>query len=345
MFLSDNRRLPVRRALFVAVVCACLASVAVVGLASADGTAKSDAPRYEPDEAGNATFEFLDREDHYPGADNASVRYTLRGGEVFADIGASDGIAGDQLIVETDAVNHSDCEATNVATFGIDEDGDGETERELLDDGTVRFGNRIEAEFYDADSVAGDPPHIERDDRIVLELSDEAPGGACADTTEDPGWYAAEVFLNGTGPQGTDTANDAFGFIVETNETYVCPCDNESDARRQLGPEMYPGTWTPTPTPTATATSTPTATPTATATWTPTATRTATPTATPEPTPTETFTPLPTEPPETPTDDSDSRPTDTDDASPTAADGTGFGFTALGIVTLFAAMGLRRRAD
>lgn len=333
-----SSRLSVRRALLVAVVCVGVASVAAVGIASADGTAQSDAPRYEPEEAGNATFEFLEAEDHHPGTDNASVRYTLRGGDVFEDIGASDGIAPDQLIIETDAVDHSDCEATNIATFGIDEDGDGETEQEFLrEGGQVRFGDRIEVWFYDGEDFAGDPPHLEREDRLVLELSDEAPGGACANTTEDPGWYGADVFLNGTGPEGTDTENGSFGFTVETNETYVCPCDNESHARQQLGTEPYPGS--PTPTPTATAT--PTATPTATATSTPTATRTATPTATPEPAPTETFTPLPTEPPETPTAD----PTDTDDASPTAADGAGFGFTVAGVVALLVAMGLRRRAD
>jgi hypothetical protein len=334
-------RLSVRRAVFVAVVFVGVVSVAAVGIASADGTAQSDAPRYEPEEAGNATFEFLDREDHHPGTDNASVRYTLRGGEVFEDIGASDGIAPDQLIVETDAVDHSDCDETNIATFGIDEDGDGETEREFLEDGgQMRFGDRIEVEFYDGSDFGGDPLHVEREDRLVLELSDEATGGACADTTEEVGWYAAEVFLNGTGPEGTDTENGSFGFTVETNETYVCPCDNESDAQRKLGPEPYPGGPTPTPTPTATAT--PTVTPTATATSTPTPIRTATPTATPEPTPTETFTPLPTEPPETPTA---ADPTDTDDASPAAADGTGFGFTVAGVVALFVAMGLRRRAD
>jgi hypothetical protein len=341
-----SSRLSVRRALLVAVVCVGVASVAAVGIASADGTAQSDAPRYEPEEAGNATFEFLEAEDHHPGTDNASVRYTLRGGDVFEDIGAADGIAPDQLIVETDAVDHSDCDPTNVATFGIDEDGDGETEREFLEDGgQMRFGDRIEVEFYDGSDFGGDPPHVEREDRLVLELSDEAPGGACADTTEDPGWYAAELFLNGTGPQGTDTEDEAFGFTVETNDTYVCECDNESDAQRQLGPE--PGPWTPTPTstPTPTATATPTATPTATATSTPTPTRTATPTATPEPTQTETFTPLPTEPPETPTTDDSGDSTDTDDASPAAADGAGFGFTVAGVVALLVALGIRRRAD
>ncbi|MFW5964569.1 MAG: hypothetical protein ACOCQM_06855 [Natronomonas sp.] len=344
MFRFGYGRASVRHTVFVAVFCIGVASVAVVGLASADGTAQSDAPHYEPEEAGNATFEFLEAEDHHPGTDNASVRYTLRGGEVFADIGASDGIAPDQLIVETDAVDHSDCDPTNVATFGIDEDDDGEVEEEFLEDGgQMHFGERIEVEFYDGDDFGGNPPHVEREDRLLLELSDDAAGGGCADTTEDPGWYDAEVFLNGTGPQGSDTESEAFGFTVETNETYVCECDNESDAQLQLGPEPYPGT--PTPTATRTATPTSTATQTETATSTPTATRTATPTATPEPTPTETFTPLSTEPPETPTPDDATNPTDTGDASPTAADGSGFGFTAAGVVALFVAMGLRRRAD
>lgn len=344
MFRFYRGRASVRRAVFVAVLCVGMASVAAVGVASADGTAQADAPHYEPDEAGNATFEFLEAEDHHPGTDNTSVRYTLRGGDVFEDIGASDGIAPDQLIVETDAVDHSDCEATNIATFGIDEDGDGETEWEFLrEGGQVRFADRIEVRFYEGEDFAGDPPHLEREDRIILELSDEAPGGACADTTDEPGWYAAELFLNGTGPQGTDTEDESFGFTVETNETYVCECDNESDAQRKLGPEPSPGGPTPTPTPTATAT--PTATPTATVTSTPTATRTATPTVTREPTPTETFTPLPTEPPETPTSDDFRDSTDTNDAAAASADGAGFGFTVAGVVALFVAIGVRQRVD
>lgn len=263
------------------VACGLLAAIGVVGVVVADDHTRESAPHYGPDEAGNATFELLNQRDHYPGARDVDVRYTLKGGEVFGDVGATDGIAADRFVVETDAVEHGDCTTENVAAFGIDRGDDGSDDR--YDDDLVRhtkqafyFDEGIVVEFYDYEDIGGDPPVVHAEDRIVLELSDNSSGGGCADTTTQRGWYAAEAFLNGTDPGEHEGSDERYGFTVESERNYVCICDSEEEARETLGPEPDPATPTPTPT------GTPTATPTATATPTPTDwPRTPTPDGTP----------------------------------------------------------------
>lgn len=185
-----------------------LAAVVFDGPALADDHTREDAPHYEHDGKGNATFEFLEQKDHYPGAENVSVRYTLRGGEIYDDVGASAGIAVDRFVLETDAVDHSDCAAHNVEAFGVDrgddEANDGYDVDLLKYTGSATFTeNGVAFAFYDYEDLGGDPPVVEADDRIVLELSDESSGGGCADTTQEIGFYNANAFLNGTrAPRG-----------------------------------------------------------------------------------------------------------------------------------------------
>lgn len=241
-------------------------AVTFTGGALADSHTESESPHYGPDENGNATFEFLTQRDHYPGTQDAEVRYTMKGGDVFADVGASDGIAADRFVVETDALDHSDCTTENVAQFGIDRDDDGshgQVDVDLLQHTkrTYYFDDGVAVEFYEYEDFGGDPPVIESEDRIVLELSDAAADGACADTTSETGWYSAETFLNGTGPENSESADERYGFTIESEANYICRCDNETEAKEKLGPRPTP---TPTPTPTETPTSTPTPTPTAT---------------------------------------------------------------------------------
>lgn len=273
---TTNRTVSTDRIVAVlAVLGALFAAGAFVGGVVADDHTHQEAPHYGPDEKGNATFEFLEREDHYPGARDVEVRYTQKGGDVYEDVGATDGVAADRFVVETDAVDHSDCDSENVATFGVDEDGDGEYDVDLLQytKTAMYFDDGIVVEFYDYEDFGGDPPVVHADDRIVLELSDDAAGGACADTTEEVGFYNAETFLNGTGPMEANRTDEQYGFTIESEYTYVCECEDEEEAREQIG---YDPT-TPTGTPSGTATATPT--------------------------PTETPTPTPTERPRTPTPD------------------------------------------
>ena len=260
MTLSPTRP---RSVALLATASALLVAGVLVGAVVADDHTREEAPHYGPDESGNATFEFLEQEDHYPGAENVSVRYTLKGGDVFGDVGASDGVAADWFVVETDAVDHGDCEVENVATFGIDrgDDGsDGAYDEDLLQH-TRRasfFEDGVVIEFYDDEDLGGDPPVVHADDRIVLELSEEAAGGGCGDTTSEKGWYTAETFLNGTGPREQNRSDERYGFTVESERNYVCYCDSEAEARERLGPP----TSTPTPTETPGGTETPTPTPT-----------------------------------------------------------------------------------
>lgn len=242
-----------------------LAAAAFAGAALADDHTREEAPHYEHDEKGNATFEFLVQEDHHPGAENVSVRYSLRGGEVFDDVGASDGIAVDRFVVETDAIDHSDCAANNLAAFGVDRGDDGresEYDQDLLRDtrSATFMEDGIAFEFYDYEDLGGDPPVVEADDRIVLELSDDSSGGGCADTTEEIGFYNADVFLNGTGPREADRDDETYGFTVESEYTYVCECEDEEEAREQIGPPPGPATPTETTSRTTTSTATPTST-------------------------------------------------------------------------------------
>lgn len=256
-----------RPVVVLAATCALLAASAFVGGVVADNHTRGDAPHYGPDEKGNATFEFLEQGDHYPGARNVDVRYTMKGGDVFEEVGATDGVAADRFVVATDAVDHSDCSADNVATFAIDRGDDGtagENDQDLLQHTkqAYYFNDSVVVEFYDYRDFGGDPPVVNAEDRIVLELSDDAADGACADTTEKKGWYTAETFLNGTGPRGANRTDERYGFTIESEWNYVCRCDSEEEAREQLGPDLAPATATETPRETEASTPTPTSTPT-----------------------------------------------------------------------------------
>lgn len=279
-----SRRLAGAAALLVAL----LATGALAGGVLADDHTREAAPQYEHDEAGNATFEFLDRADHHPGAANVSVRYTLTAGEAFDDVGASDGIAADRFVVETDAVDHADCDTESVAAFGVDRDGDlasGEYDEDLLQQ-TKRIdytADGVSVEFYDREDLAGDPPRLAADDRLVLELSDAAAGGGCGETTGEIGFHDAAAFLNGSGPLEANRTDERYGFTIRTGYTYVCACEDEADAREMIGP--------PIGTPSQTATDVATETDVSTATDATTAAPTATPTRKPR-TPTPDGTPV-----------------------------------------------------
>lgn len=326
---------------FVAVVAACAAGVAI-----ADTHTVEDAPYYDHEnESADATVAFLDQDDHYPGAENGSVRYTLAGEEAFADVGAPDGFAARWFIIDAPFVDHSDCDTENLAAFGVDGDGDGEIDEDLLQH-TKRMNyadGRISVQFYDDEDFGGEPVRIGPDDRIILEISDESSGGPCTETTEEKGWKTADLFLNGT----TD-GESQHGFTVETNRTYVCECDSREEAREELGPGVATETSTPGDTETETATeTTPEATPTPGETPTPTETPVVTePSPTVTPTvgaPNLTLTPTPinvTNASEDPLGAGEPGP---DPESPTPADGTGFGGFAAVVSLLGSVVLLYRR--
>lgn len=311
--------------LTVALVAVCL--LATAGLALADGHTRETAPYYEHgNESANATVAFLDQQDHYPGAEEGSVRYTVRGDEAFADVGAPDGFNVSQFIVDAPFVDHRDCDIENVDTFGVDRDADGNIEEDLTEAtvGATFEDGRITVRFYEESDLGGNPVHVFPKDRIILEVGDESAGGHCTRTTEEKGWYTADVFLNGSVSAGDDAQH---GFTVETNRTYVCECDSREEAREELGPDPAPHTETPTtstetPTPT-----TPEASPTPGATPTPTDTPTMTETSMPRGANlTATLTPISEMETADGTDDSIAAAGSNSAAtSPTPEDGAGFG--------------------
>lgn len=227
----------------------------------------------------------------------------------------SDGVYADGVMIRSEWLDYSAChQFDNVSAFGIDRNGDG-SDREYDDDLTeftksIQYGeDYLWMEFFDFDDLAAkDPPFVHTDDRLVLQIGEESDEGPCVTVTDDPGWYNVEFFLNGTGGDEDAREQASEDFLDGTHETgltqtsqyvHVCECDDEEEARDQLG--SPPGEPTPTPPSTPEPTPTPT------------------PEQTPSPTPTETATPD-TTPTLEATDDAAGDGLDT----PAQEDGTGF---------------------
>ena len=154
-------------------------------------------------------------------------------------------------------------------------------DEESFDGGTASF------------SIEEPEPDYRVGETLVLELED------CVTNPSAEGWYQTDVVVEGK----------AFGsdeqVRLEATSHYFAICDgceNDSDARSELGPPPSEPTATPTPTPTATPTPTPTPTPEPTPEPTPIPDDEPTPTAGDDPTP---------EPTPTPDDDPTASPTPT----------------------------------
>lgn len=153
-----------------------------------------------------------------------------------------------------------DCEETDITVAGIDLGNDNpgmETDESLLEnifesgerdvtpaDDPVDLGpgdkrHLLWVDFYSQDDLAGDPPHLNQDgteDRLVLGLND------CVTTAEEPGWYRGTSYLNGTvvevhdsDLEGEYSVGDEVENRVVAEWDYVCECENEEEAREQLG--------------------------------------------------------------------------------------------------------------
>jgi len=277
------------------------------------------------DGSGNFTVDLPDPEDHEPGNRNASANFFIVNTEQFdvlTDIEATypEGVP-------------SRCYNSDTRVFGIDRgntySGTGTDESAIpYAKDTDRTRHTVLMEFYNESDVE---PSINLDDGDQFVVSVET----CVWHPQDPGWYQLSGSITGrtTGGQMESVSFDSHYF-------YICECDNENEARSELGPPPSERTPTATATPTSTATATPTPT------QTPTATATPTPTATPSTTSTPTATPSTTEE-LTPTDAATATRTSTataeatDDQNPaevtrTVNDGPGFGL----IVGLIALVGV-----
>ncbi len=298
-------------------------------LAAGSGTA---AASHGTGEA-NYTVEVLG--DPSPGA--TEVRYGLR---VVGQSGV-DFETFTRTSATYEAGSWARCDATDGETFGVDR-------------GATRGGYEIDETLQNnIKSVSSG------EDDLVVEFNDEGDIGAstylddgdevvsvtgCIDNPDEPGWYQITGRTTGVTADGEEAT-----FRSVSHYFYICDCEDEAAARRQLGPPPSEPqtTATPTPTPESAADAAGSADSAAEA-ATPgsdgertTRTRTAagsTPTPTDAASPTEAAT----TPESTPTEDTDSW----DEAvysSPTRAEGPGFGSLAALAGVLAAVLAVVRR--
>ena len=241
--------------------------------------------------------------------DASEVRYTH---EVALTENFDDGRSGIEeptsIEFSTSGANVEGCEAPVGVTSGSYTLRVGNEEfspdEESFEGGTASFG------------IDDPEPDYRVGETLVLELED------CVTNPSSEGWYQADVVVEGK----------AFGsdeqVRLEATSHYFAICDgceNDSDARSELGPPPSESTATPTPTPTPTAT----------------------PTPTPEPTPTpDDDDPTPTagdDPTPTPTPDDDPTPTESETPTATTAPDDGetvFGTDPMVIVGVVAAVSI-----
>ena len=243
-------------------------SIGGVAPAAADGVQRDEAEDLT-DEA-NFTINLPAQTDHLPGDQNeanGSIEYFAQGEDAFEAVGAEDGVWIDYIVVDAtsqgeDWIDYSECETANTAAFGIDRGNNNsgtqidedlvqkQRDSDFRDDG-------ITIEFFDFDSFGDrEPPYLAPEDAIVAAQGAGSNGGPCLTMTDEPGWYRIEAFMNGTvadnGPdeEPSDDA-DEIGFELNSNYVYVCDCENEAEAREQLGSppdEEENGGGEPTPT-------------------------------------------------------------------------------------------------
>ncbi|WP_255151465.1 PGF-CTERM sorting domain-containing protein [Halorarius halobius] len=266
-------------------------TVAGVGLVAATGSVAAD-----HDSSANYTVHLPQEKGHYPkDSADTSIWHLAAVTDSFEDTSSQKGFeeAG-TLVIESQAVDFSNCGTSNTAGFGLDRDNDSpgtKTDQDLLqhrEDSSFN-DHSIVVKFFDEGDLAGSPVSINANDQIIAVQND------CYNMPNEPGWYQIFGSLNGTGYDGSN-----FEVAVNSHYYYICECDSRQQAVETLGPP-----------PSAEGSgSTPTATPSG---------STATPTATPEPTdtPTPTTTPQPQQSTSTPeSDTSDDEPTATATSRP-----------------------------
>jgi PGF-CTERM protein len=353
------------------VVMGMVGAVSILGVAVspvvADEHTKDQAANF--DEKADLRVEFPFATDHYPGNQNeanGSIEYFASGADAFKELNAEEGVFLDYVIIDADWINYEECDIPNTKSFGIDRGNDNDgtrTDEDLVQrqKNTDFRDDGITIELYDFSDFAGDPPYMAPEDAIVAAQGAGSQAGPCLTVTSDPGWYQIQGFLNGTeatnGPdeQPSDDARRA-GVKVSSNYLYVCECENEQEARDQLGPppgEEPQETATPEPTDTPQETPEPTEPPQDTATPEPTDTPAPTEapqnTATPEPADTPKSTPQPTAPPQNtatpePTDTQGNTGGGSDEGmTPTAGEGPGFGPVVAILALLGTALLVNRR--
>jgi len=146
-------------------------------------------------------------------------------------------------------VDASDCSGGDIKAFGIDRGNNRSglaTDESLLNnykDATLK-AKSSSIKYWEEEQLAGEPTHVNRSDQVVAAV------GNCYDMPDQAGWYQWNLFINGTGWDGTENVTTQ----VNTHYFWICDCENEQEARETLGPppSQRSSDGGPTPTPTST---------------------------------------------------------------------------------------------
>jgi len=146
-------------------------------------------------------------------------------------------------------VDASDCSGGDIKAFGIDRGNNRSglaTDESLLNnykDATLK-AKSSSIKYWEEEQLAGEPTHVNRSDQVVAAV------GNCYDMPDQAGWYQWNLFINGTGWDGTENVTTQ----VNTHYFWICDCENEQEARETLGPppSQRSSNGGPTPTPTST---------------------------------------------------------------------------------------------
>jgi len=242
---------------------------AVAGVAFVAGTGTVAASQHTPETAptfnnSGGTVDFRinlpERTDHYPGnhpvhsgsnGHNASIEYFAAGSDAFRELGATEGIWMDFIEVGAPWIDYSECDVTqNTKVFGIDKGNNNEgtkIDQDLVEHrkGSVLGAGGLTITFFDWGDLSGDPPYLSPADAVVAAQGTGSNAGPCLKMTSDPGWYQLRGFTNGTiasecKEEGNSDCEpqtkERRGLNLFSNYVYICECDNEQQARSQLGP-------------------------------------------------------------------------------------------------------------
>jgi PGF-CTERM protein len=234
-----------------------IASGVMVGSVAADHYVYPEDGYDHDDQRGQELFSATDEQDpvvdtnytivldnHQPGAEGTTVGHYAEGWSEDFVIHHITGVSesGEDMYANpTDdnrAFDYSGCSATDATAFGIDRGSSysgSKTDDSLLasyedfdskeDKITITYWNESQVE----NQLAASTMTMRVEDQFVGVLSD------CNTNPSTPGWYQAHGWMNGSTTASDETETN-FANMDYTNYVYICDCENEDEAREQLGP-------------------------------------------------------------------------------------------------------------
>ena len=265
-----------------------LGVMSITGVASHGGEGNFT---LQPESLEGESWEDDENFDRYPRYPEATYDMFVRMDSDYNNI--------ESIVYEPDS-SFRDCGAGDVEKFGADRGSDNKgtevDESFMISIGAYQSNqSHIVVKFRT-------PPDLSADDTLVLRIEN------CILNPQNSGWYNTEFSL-------TDSGNTA---AITSHYYGICECNNESQAREELGSPPSESTPTPSLSPTPTPTSTPT--------------------------PSQSSTPALTDSP-TPTDTVELNRTDHDTTSPTEEDGAGFGILVIVMSTIILVVLMRRAQE